>query len=226
MEIEQLEKVATLIGEPARIKMLWALMDGRAYTATELAIAADVSPQSASMHLSKLVAANFLKVISQGRHRYYSYHRAEIAYVVESLASLVPQTIITKGHNTTNTTFRYCRSCYDHLAGTVGVAMTDRMLKLEYLIEKNSSYELSVNGYRFFNEIGINTDLLLEQKRPLIKPCLDWSERRFHLAGSGGAAMLQKMLTDQWLRRVNDSRTLVFTSIGRSKIYDLLGLVI
>lgn len=226
MEIEQLEKVATLIGEPARIKMLWALMEGRAYTATELAIAADVSPQSASMHLSKLVAANLLKVITQGRHRYYSYHRAEVAYVVESLAGLVPQTVITKGHTATNTPFRYCRSCYDHLAGTVGVAITDSMLKLEYLIEKDFSYELSINGHRFFNEFGINTDLLLKQKRPFLKPCLDWSERRFHLAGSVGAAMLHKMLDDQWVRRVHDSRTIVFTSIGRSKIYDLLGLEI
>lgn len=226
MEIAQLEKVATLIGEPARIKMLWALMEGRAYTATELAIAADVSAQSASMHLSKLVAANLLKVISQGRHRYYSYHRAEVAYVVESLAGLVPQTVITKGHTATNTPFRYCRSCYDHLAGTVGVAITDRLLKLEYLIEKDSSFDLSINGYKFFNEFGINTHLLLKQKRPFIKPCLDWSERRFHLAGSGGAAMLHKMLDSQWVRKLPDSRTLVFTSIGRSKIYDLLGLVI
>lgn len=226
MEIEQLEKMAILIGEPARIKMLWALMDGRAYTATELALTAEVSAQSASMHLSKLVQGKLLRVISQGRHRYYSYHRDEVAYVVEALAGLVPQAQTTSAQTATNTPFRYCRSCYDHLAGKAGVAITDRILKLGYLVEKDFSYETTAKGLAFFNALEIDTEVFLKQKRTFAKPCLDWSERRFHLAGSIGAAMFNKMLKDQWLRRVQDSRTLVFTSIGRTKIYDILGLEI
>jgi len=224
MDIEQLERMASLVGEPARIKILWALMDGKAYTATELAVAADVSAQSASMHLGKLVNADLLKVIAQGRHRYYSYARDEVAYAVEAMANLIPRPELIKDRKTADSPFRYCRSCYDHLAGKVGVAITERLLKLDYLEEKGSIYDVTSKGNIFFNDLGIATVVLSKQQRPLARPCLDWSERRFHLAGSIGFEMLNKMMDNHWIRRVTDSRTLMVTSIGKSKLYDIIGL--
>lgn len=226
MEIERLESIATLIGEPARVKILWALLDGKAYTATELSIIADVSPQSASMHLSKLVQGELLKVISQGRHRYYSYTKDEVAYAIEAMANLIPTDKLTMGRKTTDSPFRHCRSCYDHLAGKAGVAITERILKLEYLVEKDKIYEVTSKGHTFFKDIGIDTEMLATRKRTIARPCLDWSERKFHLAGSIGAAMLDKMIKDQWIRRVQNSRTLIITSIGKIHLYNRLGLEI
>lgn len=224
MEIERLESIATLIGEPARIKILWALMDGRAHTATELSIIADVSPQSASMHLSKLVQAELLNVISQGRHRYYSYAKDEVAYAVEAMANLIPPDKIVVNKKTNDIPFRYCRSCYDHLAGKAGVAITDKILELQYLAEKDHKYEVTTNGHIFFNDFGIDTEMLSKYKRTMARPCLDWSERRFHLAGSIGAAMFDKMVNEHWIRKVQNSRTFIITSIGKNNMYDRLGL--
>jgi len=226
MEIEQLERIAGLIGEPARIKILWALMDGKAHTATELSIVAEISPQSASMHLNKLTSADLLKVISQGRHRYYSIARDEVAYTMEAMANLIPAINIKTAQKITNDPFKYCRSCYDHVAGKAGVAITEKILKNGYLAEMDDSYQVTDEGRIFFKAFGIDTEVLSKHKRVVARPCLDWSERRLHLAGSLGAAMLNKMLTEHWIRRVQDSRTLVFTSIGKSSLYDRLGVEI
>lgn len=226
MEIEQLERIAGLIGEPARIKILWALMDGKAHTATELSLLAEISPQSASMHLNKLISADLLKVIAQGRHRYYSFARDEVAYTIEAMANLIPATGIKAEPTITNDPFKYCRSCYDHVAGKAGVAITDQIMKLGYLLEKDNAYQVTNDGHMFFKEFGIDTQILSKHKRVVARPCLDWSERRLHVAGSLGAALLNKMLTEHWIRRVQDSRTLVFTSLGRSSLYDTLGVEI
>src|ERR1700733_11723944 len=126
---DQFSQVATLIGDPVRAKILWALMDKRAYTATELAVYADTSAQNISMHLNKLVKADLLTVQSQGRHKYYNYSRPEIAYVIEALASLLPKEGIQKQSATDDQPIRFCRSCYDHLAGKVGVTLTEALLK-------------------------------------------------------------------------------------------------
>ena len=226
MEIEQLERIAGLIGEPARIKILWALMDGKAHTATELSIVAEISPQSASMHLNKLISADLLKVISQGRHRYYSFARDDVAYTIEAMANLIPTSSIKIAQKISSDPFKYCRSCYDHVAGKAGVAITDGILKHGYLVEINDSYQVTDEGRIFFKAFGIDIELLSKHKRVVARPCLDWSERRLHLAGSLGAAMLNKMLSEHWIRRVQDSRTLVFTSIGKSSLYNRLGVEI
>ncbi|MBB6499349.1 ArsR/SmtB family transcription factor [Pedobacter cryoconitis] len=224
MEIAQLENIATLIGEPARIKMLWVLMDGKAYTATELSLFGEVSPQSASMHLGKLVQAGLLKVIAQGRHRYFSYANDEVAYAIEALANLVPVQKESCQSGAKNVPVKNCRTCYDHIAGKAGVAITDRILKLAYLSEKGQQYELTDKGHSFFTGFGIDTDVLLKLKRPFARPCLDWSERRFHLAGSLGRAILEKMFQDDWMRRTQNSRALVITSKGERSLYDILGV--
>lgn len=226
MKIEHLEHVATLMGEPARIKILWALMDGKAHTATELATVAAISAQSASMHLSKLVQADLLKVNSQGRHRYYSYARDEVAYAIEAMASLIPGSAVRVSEARKITPFRYCRSCYDHLAGEVGVTLTDSLMMRGYLQLIAGAFEVTESGLVFFSNFGIDMATLSKQKRPLTKPCLDWSERRPHLAGSIGAALLAKMISDHWIRRIEGTRTLCVTSVGKSNLYDQLGLTI
>lgn len=232
MEIERLEHIATLIGEPARIKILWSLMDGKAHTATELAIIASISPQSASMHLHKLLEADLLKVIAQGRHRYYSFAKNEVAYAIEAMAGLTQpaQVEVTEAkainQARADSPFRYCRSCYDHLAGQAGVAITDGLLQLNYLVEIEQTFQVSHQGHLFFQNFGIDTEMLSKHKRILARPCLDWSERRLHLAGSIAAAMLTKMINDQWLRRVQNTRTLAFTSVGKGKLYDMLGVAL
>ncbi|RAJ27255.1 ArsR/SmtB family transcription factor [Pedobacter cryoconitis] len=226
MELESLASIAGLIGEPARIKMLWAMMDGKAYTATELSIVAGVSPQSASMHLGKMVSADLLKVSNQGRHRYFSYAREEVAYAIEALSNLTPvqKQVTIPVHK--DVPFEYCRTCYDHIAGRAGVLINDRLLALEYLTEKNQRYEMTAKGEVFFKDFGIDTDKLFKLKRPFARPCLDWSERRPHLAGSLAMVFLKKMIAEDWMRKIHDSRTLSITSKGQSSIYDLLGVKI
>ncbi|MET4141387.1 winged helix-turn-helix domain-containing protein [Pedobacter sp. UYP1] len=226
MELENLASVAGLIGEPARIKMLWALMDGKAYTATELALVAGVSPQSASMHLGKMVLADLLKVSNQGRHRYFSYARPEVAYAIEALSNLVPHQKQEIVPVTKDIPFEYCRTCYDHIAGRAGVIINERLLAMEYLIEKDQRYEMTAKGEVFLKNFGIDTDSLLKQKRPFARPCLDWSERRPHLAGSLAMVILKKMIAEDWMRKIHDSRTLMITAKGQSNLYDLLGVKI
>jgi predicted transcriptional regulator len=202
---------------------LWTLLDGRAYTATELAIQADTSPQNISMHLSKLISADLLTVESQGRHKYYRFSRQEVAYAIEAIGNLIP----TEKHkriisNPDNSTIKYCRTCYDHLAGKVGVLMTEALIK-QKIIELNASdYSVTKKGDKFFSELEINTDELKKHRRIFAKPCLDWSERKHHLAGSLGASLLDKMLLLDWLRKTSHSRAIIITSKGQQQLYNTL----
>ncbi len=132
---KQFSEIASLIGDPVRSKVLWSLMDGRAYTATELSIVADTSAQNISMHLSKLVQSDLLSVEKQGRHRYYRFARQEVAYAVEALANLIPgKAADRKFSNESDSAVRYCRTCYDHLAGKIGVAITGSLLKQQLVL--------------------------------------------------------------------------------------------
>jgi DNA-binding transcriptional ArsR family regulator len=222
MDTKELERIAALIGEPARAKILWSLLDGKAYTATELSHFSDTSAQSASMHLSKLVQASLLKVSVQGRHRYYSFSRDEVAYAIEALAGLTakPQTRLQVSDS--DYTIRHCRTCYDHLAGTAGVAIHDRLIERNYLFPEHEKYSVTDAGKKWFNGLGIDTPLLVQQRRVFARPCLDWSERRYHLAGSLGAAFLDFLLSGDYMRRVKNSRAVIITSIGQGYLYDIL----
>jgi DNA-binding transcriptional ArsR family regulator len=224
---EQFGQMASLLGEPARAKILWALLDGKAFTATELAWRAEVSPQSASMHLGKLVQAGWLSVEHQGRHRYYQLATREVAYAIEAIANLLPAdkrdpiaAPLSNGH------IKYCRSCYDHLAGRTGVAVTDAMLRKNLLQLADGRFEVTGAGVKWLAALEIDVEELKSLRRAFAKPCLDWSERRHHLAGSLGAALLEKMLADDWLRRVRHSRAIVVTAKGEKKFSQLLGLTI
>ena len=223
----QFSAMASLIGEPARAIMLWRLLGGKALTATELAIGADVSVQSASMHLTKLVKANILSVIKQGRHRYFRLAIPEVAYILEAIANLVPgDKLVAEGSGEPDDTsgFRYCRTCYDHLAGKVGVAITERLVERKIIAAADGTYAVTPEGVVWFAGLDISVAELKKHKRSFARQCLDWSERRYHLSGSLGAALLGRMFSLQWLQKINNSRTVLVTGAGQTKIYELLEL--
>ncbi len=217
-------EIASLFGNRPRAIMLWCLLDGKAYTATELALSADISFQSASNHLLKLVKGNLLKVENQGRHRYYTFANPEVARVVESMASLIPDhRHLERKKIRVPETLAYARTCYDHLAGSLGVKITKALLDQGILLKNNSkAYILSNKGRSWFKEIEIDTDKLKRHKRSFAHPCLDWSERTHHLAGALGAAILDVCLRNDWIRRKRDSREIIITSQGKTAFRTLL----
>ncbi len=150
------------------------------------------------MHLAKLVNADLLKAENHGRHRYYSFSRKEIAYAVETLAALIPQSSkkISKVDNIISPV-QQCRTCYDHLAGKTGVAITDALLKQKIITQSDNSFELTAKGKKWFLAMDIDADELQQQRRSFLRPCLDWSERRYHMAGS-----LQQRCSIKCYRRI------------------------
>jgi len=224
---KEIEYITTLIGDPVRTNILWALLDGRAYTATELALNANTSPQNISMHLKKLIHADLLAVETQGRHRYYRFAKPEVAYAIEAIGNLIPaekhKKIVSQPDNSA---IRHCRTCYDHLAGKVGVLITDALLKQKLIESKNNLYSVTKNGISFFNRLNIDIFLLEKERRIFAKPCLDWSERRHHIAGALGAALLNKMLSLDYMRRSKNSRAVIVTSKGQKQLYDTLKIVL
>lgn len=223
----QFKQIATLIGDPTRASIMWTLLAGKAFTATELAITVSTSPQNISMHLTKLVQANLLVVESQGRHKYYRFARKEIAYAIEAMVSLVPPSINTKNTKTEkDSAIKHCRTCYDHLAGKVGVALTDSLLQQQLLIDTSGHFEISPEGEKWLTAFGIPLTDLKKQKRSFLRPCLDWSERKPHIAGSLATALLNKMLLEDWLRKTKDSRALIVTTKGKKELKSRLGITI
>lgn len=222
--MKKFESIASLIGEPARAKMLWSLLDGKAYTATELSIYADVSAQNASMHLSKLVDSEFLTVERQGRHKYYRFARPEVAYAIEAIANLVPPKAVAQTVSE-NTSIKFCRTCYDHLAGKVAVEITQVLINRKIIVPGNGLYEVTTKGEKWFDEMDVSIAELKTGKRMFARQCLDWSERRHHLAGALGAAFLQAMLKKKWIKRIKDSRITVLTNEGRLALHKRLGLI-
>lgn len=217
--------ISSLLCEPSRARILWSLLDGRAYTVTELAVMADLSVTSTSNHLSKLLSGEILKVEVQGRHRYYTFSDDEVAYVVESLANLVKENnAINIEKNSLPQGVKYCRTCYDHLAGYIGVKIMDTLLERGYIVKDVESYSISTTGWQWLGQLEITRDCFTKHKRPIIRPCLDWSERRTHLAGQLGAQLLEYMLKRNWCRRVKESREIIFTSQGKKAMYDLLNI--
>jgi DNA-binding transcriptional ArsR family regulator len=222
----QFKQIAALIGDPTRATIMWTLTEGKAFTATELAIAADTSPQNISMHLAKLMQAELLCSENQGRHKYYKFSRKEIAYSIEAMMNLIPDSmarqIIVKENSSP---IKQCRTCYDHLAGKVGVAITDSLLKQRIIVDRRGIFEISKKGQTWFFELDINIDELKKQRRSFLRPCLDWSERRHHIAGSLATALLEKMFLSDWIRKIKNSRALVVTSKGQKELYDRFKII-
>jgi len=219
--------IAALICEPTRAKMLWNLLDGRAFTASELSVVADISPTSASNHLSKLLEAEIIKVEVQGRHRYYALSNTEVAYAVEGLANLAnagSASAVKKEPETNGV--KYCRTCYDHLAGFVGVKIVETLEIRGYLAKSRKGYSVSKKGWEWFSFFNISKEDCENSRRAITRQCLDWSERRPHLAGQLGALFLERMLERKWVKKVQFSRELVVTTKGRQELYEFLGIVL
>ena len=212
--------IASLVGDPARANMLTALMSGKALTATELAHEAGVMPQTASTHLAKLEAGGLIVTEKQGRHRYFQLSGADVADVLEGLMGLAART----GHLRTRTgprdpALRRARVCYDHLAGELGVGLYDGLHHQGYLAaEDDGGVALTPKGARALDAFGIDVTRLKDQRRPVCKNCLDWSARRPHLAGSLGAALLDRFYGLEWARREADSRIVTFTPSGEREL--------
>jgi DNA-binding transcriptional ArsR family regulator len=219
--------VASLVGDPARSNMLTALMTGRALTASELAHQAGVTPQTASSHLAKLEAGGLIEQEKQGRHRYYRLADPDVAAVLEGLEGLAARA----GHLRVRTgpkdpALRRARVCYDHLAGDLGVQMLDSMKRQRLLRQRKQDVELTAEGGRFLAEtLQISADELAHPRRPLCKTCLDWSERRHHLAGTLGAALLNRFTELKWAARdaAPGSRVVNFTRQGEKRFAALFG---
>jgi len=207
--------IASLIGDPTRASMLTALMGGKALTATELALEADITAPTASSHLNKLVAGELLVVRKQGRHKYFQLQGFEIAALLESLlniSSKVQQKIITTGPS--DPRLRRSRVCYDHLAGELGVALYEALTHKGYIINNQSETIFTESGREFFSALGVDFNQFKGNKRPLCKSCLDWSERKNHLAGIMGQWILNDIYQQGYAHKDLDSRALEFTGNG------------
>jgi DNA-binding transcriptional ArsR family regulator len=219
--------VAALVGDPARANMLTALMTGRALTASELAHEAGVTPQTASSHLAKLEAGGLIEQEKQGRHRYYRITGPDVAGVLEGLESLAARA----GHMRVRTgpkdpALRRARVCYDHLAGDLGVQMLDSMKRQKLVRQTKQAIELTAEGGRFLaKSLQIDSETLAHPRRPVCKACLDWSERRHHLAGTLGAAMMSRFTELKWAARdaAPGSRVVNFSRNGEKRFAALFG---
>ncbi len=222
-----LAEVAALVGDAARANMLLALMGGRALTAGELAWHAGVSAQTASGHLAKLTDARMLAVEKQGRHRYYRLTGGEVAEAVEVLmavAAIGPQRHRPTGPK--DEAMRLARTCYDHLAGRLGVALTDSLCERGHLVLSDGAGLIIGSGQHFLAGMGIELEAQPQGKRPLCRSCIDWSERRPHLAGRLGAALLERTLALNWVARVPESRTLRITAAGELGLAQMFGIAV
>lgn len=216
---------AALIGDPARAAILAALSDGRVQPAGALAYAARVTPQSASNHLAKLVEGGLLAVEAEGRHRYYRLASPQVATAMEALAHLAPSIRSLEAPLTANARrLRFGRSCYDHLAGRLGVAVAAELEARGYLApdQATKQYAVTVAGRRWFHELGIDVDTLKPTAAGLARRCLDWTERRHHLAGPLGAALMARFVELGWLRRDGAGRAITITPNGTSELRRLL----
>jgi len=219
----EISEISALIGNPVRSVILWTLLDNRAYTAIELSNIVETSPQNISMHLSKLVNAELLSVESQGRHKYYKISNQEVASAIEGIANLIPKDRHRKIFSN-DSNIQHCRTCYDHLAGKIGVEITNKLLSEKYLELENRAYIITKKGEIFFNDFGIDILELKKQRRTFAKPCLDWSERKHHMAGSLAAALVNKMLELDWIRRIANSRAILITSKGEIELKEKLNV--
>lgn len=224
-------RVATLAGDPARAAMLHALMDGRALTASELARAAHITPQTASSHLLQLTQAGLLDAQKQGRHRYHRLASPAVAQMIETIMQVASD--LEPGRpklsvGPRDAALREARTCYDHLAGRLGVALADAMVAEGRLELTSEAGELTNEGVAFLEDVGIDISRALTRRtrrsgRVLCRPCLDWSERRPHTAGVVGAAICAHSMESGWIRRQPDTRAVALTPKGERVFRERFG---
>jgi DNA-binding transcriptional ArsR family regulator len=217
-----LAAVAALMGDPARAAILDALMSGQSLTAGELSTKACVSPQTTSSHLNKLREGGLVTVESVGKRRFYEIANHDVAHAIEALCLIAPP----KNVRSLKSSFeadalRRSRTCYDHLAGKLGVAVTESLVKQKIIKLNGDLYTVTQSGISWFESFGIDLDAARQLRRKFAYPCLDWSERRHHLAGSLGAALKDLWLHNGWIKRIPDTRAVRLTKTGEQALGDI-----
>jgi DNA-binding transcriptional ArsR family regulator len=216
--------VAALVGEPARANILCALLGGHALTAKELAYAARVSPQTTSGHLAKLTDARLIVPLQQGRFRYYRLAGAPVAQMLEGIMNVAALLPPRKRPVRMDPAMRTARLCYDHCAGRLGVGLADALRENGHIELGDDGGVVTLPGTQFLNEFGLDIEALRRHRRLFCGPCLDWSERRPHLAGALGAALARRLFALGWIERVRDSRALTVSPAGREGLRRTFGL--
>ncbi len=221
-------RIASAIGEPARARMLFCLLDGRARTSTELAVVAGVAPPTASAHLSRLKAENLVAVQAQGKHRYYVLTSARVARVLEGI-SVLAGAPCADFRPSTPVPYRVARRCYDHLAGRIAILLLDRFRSLRWVrssVAGDNALELMHEGETGLAALGVDVNVAAAARRRFAYGCLDWSERRMHLAGALGSELLRVFAAREWVRQEIDSRALAITPRGRRELRQRLQIEI
>jgi DNA-binding transcriptional ArsR family regulator len=209
-------EIAALVGDPARANMLSALMGGRALTARELADAAGVSPQTTSGHLGKLAGANLVARVKQGRHRYFQIATPQVAEMLEAIMAVVAAAPPRyRPPSKADDAMRTARTCYDHVAGLLGVSLADRLAERELIILGAEAGEVTPSGVEFLSKLGVDLSAARARRRLFCRPCVDWTERRPHIGGAVGAALAGWLFDLKWIERMRDSRALMITPAGR-----------
>lgn len=217
--------IASVVGDPARTRMLLALMDKRARTAKELAFFARVSPATASAHLSKLLESKLVTVEPQGRHRYYRITSPLVGQMVEAMASVAGEAAPpAPWRPRVDEALATARTCYDHLAGRLAVAIADVLQDRGDIIFADGAGEVTTRGQSFFSDPGVDLKRLGSSRRVFCRPCVDWTERRHHIAGAVGAALCEHCVARGWLQPTRDSRALAITPEGRSALSSQFGI--
>lgn len=220
-------QVAALVGDPARANMLCALLDGRALTAGELAALAGVTAQTASAHLGKLADAGLLAPERQGRHRYYRLASPLIGRMLEGIMAVAEAGPARHHpHWRGGDTLRAARTCYDHLAGRLAVAIADALVRHGHIVLTEDGGEVTAAGTDFLTGFGLDLGLAAKRRRAFCKPCLDWSERRPHLAGAVGAGLATRAFDLGWVARIRGSRAVAITEDGRRGIREAFGVTV
>lgn len=227
MDVQQnseldLATVAKLIGEPSRGEMLNALFYVDALPASELARRANITPQTASSHLNKLCENGLLAVEKHGRHRYYSLANSDVAHLLETLLAITTPIQIEAGEELEP--IRYARTCYDHVAGRLGVALADALQEKQWIKAEDKDFLLSTKGKEALIEFGVPVDDLKKKRRKFARQCLDWTERRYHISGSLGSGITEQLFERKWLLRAKDSRVVHVSSKGIKGFEDVFGI--
>ena len=215
-----LSKAASLIADPSRSAILWSLLGGESRPASELAMIANISPQTASNHLKLLLEAGFLKAEAIGRNRFYKLGTPTVGVALESLAATVGGRSSGIAQQSAPELV-FARTCYDHLAGELGVAILNRLRERKFIREHGREYQLSAGGQKFFGDLRIDWDRVSGKRRRFAYPCLDWSQRVPHLGGALGAALLEWLLRSKGIARRNGSRAIRVTDLGRKTLSDV-----